>query len=73
MGTINSRDRIAATLCSLGTLFVSGIPFIKEIVVVMMIIIIIIIWAGIARTSRCGRGFPHQFRRALGRTQPPIK
>jgi accessory gene regulator protein AgrB len=41
MGAINSSDRIAATLYSLGTLFVSGIyvsiPCIKEIV--MMIII----------------------------------
>jgi hypothetical protein len=45
MGTINSSDRIAATLYSLGTLFVSGIyvkiPCIKEIVMMMMIIIII--------------------------------
>jgi hypothetical protein len=36
MGTINSSDRIAATLYSLGTWFVSGIyvhiPCIKEIV-----------------------------------------
>jgi hypothetical protein len=46
MGTINSSDRIAATLYSLGTLFVSGIyvqiPCIKEIVVMMIIIIITI-------------------------------
>jgi hypothetical protein len=40
MVTINSSDRIAATLYSLGTLFVSGIPCIKKIV--MMIIIIMI-------------------------------
>jgi hypothetical protein len=48
MGTINSSDRIAATLYSLGTFFVSGIyvliPCIKEIVVMMMTIIIIIIY-----------------------------
>jgi hypothetical protein len=47
MGTIHSSDRIAATLYSLETKFVSGIyvliPCIKEIVMVMMIIIIIII------------------------------
>jgi hypothetical protein len=47
MGTINSSDRIAATLYSLGTLFVSGIYVyilcIREIVMMMMIIIIIII------------------------------
>jgi hypothetical protein len=42
MGTINSSDRIAATLYSLGTLFVSGIyvyiPFIKEIIIIIIII-----------------------------------
>jgi hypothetical protein len=47
MGTINSSDRIAATLYSLGTLFVSGIyvqiPCIKEIVIIIIIIITIII------------------------------
>jgi hypothetical protein len=43
MGTINSSDRIAATLYSLGTWFVSGIPCIKEIVYLPIIIIIIII------------------------------
>jgi hypothetical protein len=47
MGTINSSDRIAATLYSLGTWFVSGIyvyiPCIKEIVMMIIIIIIIII------------------------------
>jgi hypothetical protein len=45
MGTINSNDRIAATLYSLGTWFVSGIyvyiPCIKEIVSLAIIIIII--------------------------------
>jgi hypothetical protein len=45
MGTINSSDRIAATLYSLGTWFVSGIyvyiPCIKEIVSLPIIIIII--------------------------------
>jgi hypothetical protein len=48
MGTMNSSDRIAATLCSLGTWFVSGIyvkiPCIKEIVSLTVIIIIIIWW-----------------------------
>jgi hypothetical protein len=47
MGTINSSDRIAATLNSLGTLFVSGIyvliPCIKEIAIIIIIIIIIIV------------------------------
>jgi hypothetical protein len=47
MGTINSSDRIAATLYSLGTWFVSGIyvyiPCIKEIVMMMMMMMIIII------------------------------
>jgi hypothetical protein len=47
MGIINSSDRIAATLYSLGTWFVSGIyvsiPCIKEIVYFKIIIIIIII------------------------------
>jgi hypothetical protein len=47
MGTINSSDRIADTLYSLGTWFVSGIyvqiPCIKEIVSLPIIIIIIII------------------------------
>jgi hypothetical protein len=47
MGTINSSDRIAATLYSLGTLFVSGIYVyilcIKEILYLPIIIIIIII------------------------------
>jgi hypothetical protein len=38
LGTINSSDRIAATLCSLGTWFVSGI---KEIISLPIIIIII--------------------------------
>jgi hypothetical protein len=45
MGTINSGDRIAATLCCLGTWFVSGIyvqiPCIKEIVSLPIIIIIV--------------------------------
>jgi multisubunit Na+/H+ antiporter MnhG subunit len=45
MGTINSSDRLAVILYSLGTLFVSGIhvyiPCIKEIV---MMIIILIDW-----------------------------
>jgi hypothetical protein len=44
MGTINSSDRIAATLYFLVTLFVSGIcvyiPCIKEIVIIIIIIII---------------------------------
>jgi len=44
---MNSNTRIAATQCSLGTWFVSGIyvyiPYIKEVVMMMMIIIIIII------------------------------
>jgi hypothetical protein len=47
MDALNSSDRIAATLYSLGTWFVSGIyvyiPCIKEIVVVVMMMIIIII------------------------------
>jgi hypothetical protein len=47
MGTINSSDRIAATLYCLGTWFVSGIyvyiPCIKEIVPLPIITIIIII------------------------------
>jgi hypothetical protein len=46
MGTINSSDRMAATLYCLGTGFVSGIyvyiPCIKEIVIIIIIIIIII-------------------------------
>jgi hypothetical protein len=46
MGTINSSERIAATLYSLGTLFISGIyvqiHYINDIVMMMMIIIIII-------------------------------
>jgi hypothetical protein len=45
MGAINSSDRIAATLYSLGTWFVLGIyvqiPCIKEIVMIIIIIIII--------------------------------
>jgi hypothetical protein len=50
MGTINSSDRIAATLYSLGTLSVSEIyvyvnTCIKEIVMMMMIIIIIVTMA----------------------------
>jgi hypothetical protein len=46
MGTIHRSDRIAVTLYSLGTLFVSGmnicvkIPCIKEIVYLPIIIII---------------------------------
>jgi hypothetical protein len=44
---MNSKKRIAATMYSLGTLFVSGIyvqiPCIKEIMMMMMTIIIIII------------------------------
>jgi hypothetical protein len=44
MGTINSSDRIAAKLYSLGTWFVSGIyvkiPCIKEIVSLHIIIIV---------------------------------
>jgi hypothetical protein len=44
---MNSKKRIAATVYSLGTLFVSGIyvqiPCIKEIMTVIIIIIIIII------------------------------
>jgi hypothetical protein len=47
MSTINSSDRIAATLYSLGTWFVSGIyvqiPCIKEIIPLPIILIIIII------------------------------
>jgi hypothetical protein len=47
MGTINSSDRIAATLYCLGTWIVSGIyvyiPCMKEIVYLPIIIIIIII------------------------------
>jgi uncharacterized membrane protein len=47
IGTINSNKRIAATVYSLGTLFVSGIyvqiPCIKEIMTIIIIIIIIII------------------------------
>jgi hypothetical protein len=47
MGTINSSQRIAATMYSIRTLFVSGmyvqIPCIKEMVMMMMMIIIIII------------------------------
>jgi hypothetical protein len=43
---MNSDNRIAATMYSLGTLFVSGIyvqiPCIKEIMMMMMTIIIII-------------------------------
>jgi hypothetical protein len=46
MGAINSSDRIAATLYSLGTWFVSGIyvqiPCIKETIIIIIIIIIII-------------------------------
>ena len=40
---MNSNNRIAATLYSLGTQFVSGISCIKEMMMMMMIIIIIII------------------------------
>jgi hypothetical protein len=44
---MNSNNRIAATVYSLGTLFVSGIyvqiPCIKELMMMIMIIIIIII------------------------------
>ena len=44
---MNSTNRIAATLYSLGTCFVSGIqvkiPCIKEMIMMMIIIIIIII------------------------------
>jgi hypothetical protein len=47
MSTINSSDRIAATLYSLGTWFVSGIYvqilYIKEIVYLPIIIVIILI------------------------------
>jgi hypothetical protein len=47
MGTINSSDRIAATLHCLGTWFISGIyvqiPCIKETVSLPTVIIIIII------------------------------
>ena len=46
-GTINNKDRIAATMYPLGTWFVSGIfvwlPYIKETMMIMMKIIIIII------------------------------
>jgi hypothetical protein len=46
MGTMNSNKRIAATVYSLGTLFVSGIyvqiPCIKEIMTMIIIIIVII-------------------------------
>jgi hypothetical protein len=55
MGTINSSDRIAAILYSLGTWFVSGIyvliPCIKEVVDLPIIIIIIIII--IINSHRC--------------------
>jgi hypothetical protein len=48
MGSINRNNRIAATVYSLGTLFVSGIyvqiPCVKEIMMMMIMIIIIIIW-----------------------------
>jgi hypothetical protein len=48
---MNSNKRIAATVYSLGTLFVSGIyvqiPCIKEIMTMMMMIMIIIIIAKI--------------------------
>jgi hypothetical protein len=44
---MNSNNRIAATMYSLGTLFASGIyvqiPCIKEIMTIIIIIIIIII------------------------------
>jgi hypothetical protein len=47
IGTINSNNRIGATMYSLGTLFVSGIyvkiPCIKEIMIIIIIIKIIII------------------------------
>jgi hypothetical protein len=47
MGTINSSDRIASTLYSLGTWLVSGIyvyiPCIKDIIYLPLIVIIIII------------------------------
>jgi hypothetical protein len=56
MGTINSSDRIAATLYSLGTWFVSGIyvyiPCIKEVVMMMMIIIIIRLKSGDIKGKR---------------------
>ena len=46
-GTINSNDRIAETLYSLGTWFVSGIyvklACIKEIMMMMMMMMIIIL------------------------------
>ena len=45
-GTINNKDRIAATIYPLGTWFVSGIrvwiPCIKETIIIIIIIIIII-------------------------------
>jgi len=46
-GTINNKDRIAATMYPLGTWFVSGIcvwlPCIEETMMMMMMIMIIII------------------------------
>jgi hypothetical protein len=45
MGTINSSDRVAATLYSLGTWFVLGIyvqiPCIKDTVMMMVVMIIL--------------------------------
>jgi hypothetical protein len=47
MGTINSSDRMAATLYSLGTLFVLGIhveiPCIMEIVMIIMMMIVVVV------------------------------
>jgi hypothetical protein len=47
MGSINSSNRIAATLYSLGTWFVSGIcvsiPCIKEIVMMMMMMMMMLL------------------------------
>ena len=54
-GTINNKDRIAATIYPLGTWFVSGIfvwlPYIKETMMIMMKIIIIIIIIIIIKNS----------------------
>jgi hypothetical protein len=62
---MNSNKRIAATVYSLGTLFVSGIyvqiPCIKEITIIIIIIIIIIM--------QCTRMDPERMSHCIHLTQ----
>ena len=65
MSTMNSNTRIAATQCSLGTWFVSGIyvwiPCIQEISMMMMLMVIIIIIIIMTNIRNRGEGFLERY------------